>query len=68
MMVESKPVPKFYPDDYKQCAEIVLHTILGFSQQDINHENCRMVYLKLVDLIETLVRRAIPICSEFDNI
>ena len=65
MMEESKPMPKFYPDDFKRSAEIVLQSTLGFTREDINHENCRMVYLKLVDLIEALESRGIPICSEF---
>ena len=65
MIEESKPMPKCYPDDFKRSAELVLHRALGFGIQDINHDNCRMVYLKLVELIETLDNRGIPICSEF---
>ena len=64
MMEESNPLPKFYPNDFKRSAEIVLQSTLGFTEEDINHENCRMVYLKLVDLLES---RGIPICSEFQD-
>lgn len=67
MMGESKPMPKFYPDDFKRSAEIVLHRALGFRRQDINHENCKMVYIKLVELIEALDSRDIPICLEFQD-
>ena len=35
MMGESKPMPKFYPDDFKQSAEIVLYRALGFKRQDL---------------------------------
>lgn len=67
MIQESKPIPKFYPNDFKKSAETVLYRALGFTVQDIIHENCRQVYLKLVVLIEESDDRGIPICSDFQS-
>ena len=63
MLHESKPPPKFFPDDFKDTATTILQSGLGLTVDGITHESCRTIYLKLVELIDGLLSRGVPICS-----
>ena len=63
MMEESRAPPKFFPDDFKTSAEIILSSTLGLTVDSIVHENCCRVYLKLVKLISSLIGIGVPVCS-----
>ena len=47
-MLESEAAPLLCPGGFKQSLEEILHSILGLTVRDINHNNCQSVYLKLV--------------------
>ncbi|XP_065887587.1 uncharacterized protein [Dysidea avara] len=65
MLNESSSSPTFYPDDFKTSATTILQSALGLTHGGITHDNCRNVYLTLVELIDELVNRGITICSMF---
>ena len=65
MLNESTPPPKFYPADFNTSATLILHHTFGMTTDGITHENCRSIYLRLVQLINELVSRDIPVCSVF---
>ena len=47
-MLESEAAPLMYPGGFKQSLEEILNSILELTMHDLNHNNCRNVYLKLV--------------------
>ena len=55
MVSQSKPAPKLYPTFFKTGVRALLHRKLHISEEDITHDNCRNVYLKLVHHIELSV-------------
>ena len=67
MLNESIKPPKFYPEDFKVSAGIILHHTFGLTQDTVSHDNCRNVYLRLVKLIDSLTSRGVPVCSMLAN-
>jgi len=67
MLHESKPPPRFFPTDYKNNISIILNHTFGITVDDINHGNCRGIYLRLVQLVTALVQQDIPVCSMFQS-
>lgn len=65
MLNESTAPPKFYPADFHISANLILKHTFGLSVNGISHENCQSIYLRLVQLINELVSRGVPVCSEF---
>ena len=66
MMNESTNPPKFYPDDFNLSASLILTHTFGMGTNGIIHENCRSIYLRLLQLI-TLLHNSVPICSVFSD-
>jgi len=60
MLEESSRPPKFYPNDFKDSAEIILNHLFGINVDGITHDNCKNIYLRMIHIIDTL-----PVCSDF---
>lgn len=52
MTDESTAVPKFYSDSFKSTVDDFLKSSIGFTQEDITHENIEEIYAYIVDNIE----------------
>ena len=63
MREKSREPPKLFLNDFKESATVMLYDRLGLTVEDISHENCRNVYLKLVNEIQTLIDNGITFCS-----
>lgn len=66
MTEKSRKPPKFFPNDFKESTTVLLCNRLGLTVEDISHENCRNVYLKLVNIIQTLIDNGITFCSSIE--
>jgi len=62
----SKPLPSFFPLEYKINAGIILSRTFGITVDGISHGNCRNIYLQLVHLITTLLQQGVPVCSRLE--
>ena len=54
MLEESAPLPSLCPD-FADNAKFFLYLFYGLTLDDITHENCKDVYLNLVNIIERIV-------------
>lgn len=52
MTNESTAVSKFYFDSFKATVDDFLKSSIGFTQEDITHENIKEIYAYFVDNIE----------------
>ena len=55
MLEESAPLPSLCPKDFADNAKFFLYLFYGLRLEDITHENCKDVYLNLVNIIERIV-------------
>jgi len=55
MLEESSRPFKFYPNDFKDSAEIILNHLFGINVDGITHDNCKNTYLQMIHIIDTLV-------------
>lgn len=54
-MIESEPAPPLCPIPFKNAVCQLLSENLGMSIDDVTHENCHNVYLRLVRHMSVLV-------------
>ena len=67
MLHKSRQPPKFFPADFNISTDLILRTAFGITVGSIAHANCRNIYIRLVQLINELVSRGIPVCSALTN-
>ena len=55
-MFDSETAPSLCPATFRSAVDRVLQGLLGMSIDDVTHNNCRNVYLKVVHQMFLLVR------------
>ena len=55
MQEKSIPAPPLCPLEFKENAEYFLNALYGLTLPDVTHQNCKEVYLKLVNIVNYLL-------------